>query len=256
METQVLLHLAALLAGAGLAALTAPVGVSGAVLLMPFHQVVLQVPGVRASATTLLFNVVAAPGGVFRALGRQFDLRLTALLVTGSVPGVLLGVLARVHLVDSPARFHVLAAAVLTALGLLTLFKAHHVGDRDLPALAVVGLAVAVGVVGGAYGIGGGAVVAPLLTAAGMSLRRVAPAALTSTWVTSVVGVVAYQWADLAGAGATAPDWSFGLCAGLGGLIGGFWGVRLAAHLPEERLRRTLGIVCLLLAATYLARVL
>lgn len=250
-----MLHSAAFVAALGLATLTAPVGVSGAVLLMPFFQLALHLPGARASSTTLLFNVVAAPGGALRSLGRGFDLRLAGLLVTGSVPGVVAGVLLRLHLLGSTVWFHLLAAGVLLLLGLLTLLRSSHDADRDLPAPALLGLAAAVGVLGGAYGIGGGAVIAPLLAAAGMSLRRVAPAALACTWVTSAVGVVAYVWADAGAPGASTPDWSLGMCAGLGGLLGGLLGVHLASGLPERTLRRGSGTVCLCLAGAYLAHV-
>ena len=53
-------------------------------------------------------------------------------------------------------------------------------------------LAAAVGCVGGIYGIGGGSILAPVLTGTGRLPSEVAPAALASTFVTSVAGVVTY----------------------------------------------------------------
>jgi uncharacterized protein len=54
--------LVALLVGMAVAALTAPVGVSGAVFLLPVQLSVLQVPNPQVTPTNLLFNVVSGPG--------------------------------------------------------------------------------------------------------------------------------------------------------------------------------------------------
>jgi uncharacterized membrane protein YfcA len=54
-------------------------------------------------------------------------------------------------------------------------------------------LALVVGTVGGIYGIGGGSLLAPVLLIAGFSAYEVAPATLASTFLTSIVGVAAYQ---------------------------------------------------------------
>jgi len=58
------LHVALLALGAGLlvAILTAPVGVSGAVFLLPIQLDLLRVPSPAVTPTNLLFNVVATPG--------------------------------------------------------------------------------------------------------------------------------------------------------------------------------------------------
>jgi hypothetical protein len=52
--------------------------------------------------------------------------------------------------------------------------------------------AAAVGCVGGIYGIGGGSILAPVLIGTGRPPSEVAPAALASTFVTSVAGVVTF----------------------------------------------------------------
>ena len=53
-----------LLAGIVLAAVTTPVGVSGAVFLLPFQLSVLHVPSPRITPTNLLYNVISGPGGI------------------------------------------------------------------------------------------------------------------------------------------------------------------------------------------------
>jgi hypothetical protein len=49
-------------------------------------------------------------------------------------------------------------------------------------------LSLAVGTVGGLYGIGGGSLLAPILLAAGLSAYDVAPATLPATFLTSMRG--------------------------------------------------------------------
>jgi uncharacterized membrane protein YfcA len=115
----------------------------------------------------------------------------------------------------------------------------------------VVALALAVGLIGGVYGIGGGSLLAPLLVGMGLSVLAVAPAALAVTFLTSAVGVVAFALLSLTETGSIAPDWSLGIALGLGGLAGGFCGARLAGRLPETLIRRGLGALSILLALRY-----
>jgi uncharacterized membrane protein YfcA len=50
-------------AGVAIAVVTAPVGVSGAVFLLPVQLSVLHVPNPSVTPTNLLYNVIAAPPG-------------------------------------------------------------------------------------------------------------------------------------------------------------------------------------------------
>jgi len=63
---------------------------------------------------------------------------------------------------------------------------------RLIPVPALVALAAGVGCVGGIYGIGGGSILAPALIGSGWPPGEVAPAALASTFVTSVAGVITF----------------------------------------------------------------
>ena len=53
-------------------------------------------------------------------------------------------------------------------------------------------LAVAVGTIGGIYGIGGGSILGPILVGLGFTVTEVAPAALAATFLTSLAGVGTY----------------------------------------------------------------
>ena len=117
-------------------------------------------------------------------------------------------------------------------------------------------LAFVIGIVGGIYGIGGGSVLGPILVGTGMAVATVAPAALFSTWVTSIAGVATYAVISLNATGPVSPDWSLGIATGLGGLVGGWVGASLQPRFPERALRTLLGVLALALAMLYLVQVL
>ncbi|MFJ7208040.1 sulfite exporter TauE/SafE family protein [Streptomyces sp. NPDC098789] len=250
---------AGLAAGLLIAVVTAPVGVSGAVFLLPVHLSVFAVPSPAITPTNLLFNVVAGPGALWR-YRRDGALRgdLARRLVAGTLPGVIIGAAIRVYALPGPGVFRLLIAVLLLPLGLWlglrTLAPARHrhtaAGSEPSPR-ALTALAVAVGVVGGIYGIGGGSLLGPILAARGLPMTRVAPAALAATFATSIVGAAAYAALSWTTAGDVAPDWGLGLACGLGGLIGGYLGARLQPRLPETALRLLLAALATGIGALY-----
>ncbi|MEU5288413.1 sulfite exporter TauE/SafE family protein [Streptomyces sp. NPDC020755] len=244
-------------AGLLISVATAPVGVSGAVFLLPVQISVLGVPSPAVTPTNLLYNVVAGPGALLRH-HRAGTLRgpLTRLLVLGTVPGVVVGAVIRVFAVPGPSVFRLLIAVLLLPLGgwlcLRTLRRASRTApDREPSARAVTRLAMAVGVAGGIYGIGGGSLLGPILVGRGMPVAKVAPAALAATFVTSAVGAGTYALLSLTTTGDIAPYWSLGLACGLGGLCGGYLGARLQPRLPETALRLLLGMLALGVGGLY-----
>ncbi|MFI6033503.1 sulfite exporter TauE/SafE family protein [Streptomyces sp. NPDC051315] len=246
-------------AGLLVAVMTVPVGVSGAVFLLPVQLSVLSVPGPAVTPTNLLFNVVAGPGALWR-YRRDGTLRgaLPRRLVLGALPGVVIGAVIRVFALPGSAVFRLLMAALLFPLGLWlcarTLRPARRAAEPS--ARAVTGLAVVAGMVGGIYGIGGGSLLGPILVGRGMPVSRVAPAALAATFATSLAGAGAYGVLSVVGSGNVAPHWWLGLACGTGGLIGGYLGARLQHCLPETALRLLLGTLAAALGALYAVQVL
>ncbi|MFE5814870.1 sulfite exporter TauE/SafE family protein [Streptomyces sp. NPDC056479] len=252
-----------LVVGLLIATVTAPVGVSGAVFLLPVQLSVFGVPNPAVTPTNLLFNVVAGPGALWR-YRRDGALRgdLARRLVLGTLPGVVLGAAIRVFAFPGPGVFRLLIAALLLPLGLWlclrALTPAHHRTPPagELAPRTLTGLALVVGVVGGIYGIGGGSLLGPILVGRGLPVARVAPAALAATFATSLVGAAAYALLSLVSSGDVAPDWWLGLACGTGGLIGGYLGARLQPRLPERALRLLLGGLAAALGALYAAQTL
>ncbi|MGW6579799.1 sulfite exporter TauE/SafE family protein [Streptomyces globisporus] len=249
-------------AGLLISAATAPVGVSGAVFLLPVQVSVLGVPSPAVTPTNLLYNVVAGPGALLRH-HRAGTLRgpLTRLLVLGTVPGVVVGAVIRVFAVPGPSVFRLLIAVLLLPLGGWLCLRTLRRASRPAPARepsprAVTRLAMAVGVAGGIYGIGGGSLLGPILVGRGMPVAKVAPAALAATFVTSVVGAGTYALLSLTTTGDIAPYWSLGLACGLGGLCGGYLGARLQPRLPETALRLLLGVLALGVGGLYAVQLL
>ena len=240
-----------------LAFITTPAGVSGAVLLLPIQLSVLHVPSPAVTPTNLLFNVAATPGGLLRFWQEhRLGGPLTRLLVLGTLPGVIVGAVIRVELLSGTRAFELVAAGVLFPLGLWLLLGAQRLPPREREfsgraRVAIWVLSLVVGTVGGIYGIGGGSILAPILLACGYSAYEVAPATLTATFLTSLVGVGAYQVLQLTQGGSIAPDWILGLWVGAGGFIGSYLGARLQSRLPERSLRRLLGLIACVIAARY-----
>jgi hypothetical protein len=121
----------------------------------------------------------------------------------------------------------------------------------------VFAVALVVGVIGGIYGIGGGAIIAPFVVSFfSLPVYTVAGAALAGTFVTSIVGVLFFL--GLGASGATSapvsPDWLLGLLFGIGGLAGTYCGARLQRYLPERLIRAVLGTLVTALALRYIVQ--
>jgi uncharacterized protein len=250
---------AALAAAFVIAVLATPAGISGAVLLLPFQVSVLRTPSPAVTPTNLLYNVVATPGALYRYWRQgQTGGRLAPTLIAGTLPGVIAGSIIRVELLPSDHVFDFVIAAVLLPLGMWLSLTGppRAVGEartaRAVPLPVLILVAVMVGCVGGIYGIGGGSILAPVLIGIGRPPREVAPAALASTFVTSVAGVITFLILSADHHGPVAPDWPTGMALGVGGLAGAYTGARIQRHLPETVIRRVMGVLVVAIGARYL----
>lgn len=232
-----------------------PVGVSGAVFLVPVQLSLLGTPSLLVTPTNLLYNVIAIPGALlkFARAGSLWN-PLTRMLCLGTAPGVVIGAVLRTQVLESPEAFHLVIAAVLAPLGIWMLLSKPQLTQsrrEHTSATWVLALAFLVGVVGGIYGIGGGSILAPILVGLGYRVASVAPAALASTFITSLIGIGAFALIGLTSDQSLWPDWSTGIALGLGGIVGSFVGATVQPRVPETALRRLLGTVAVVLAVFY-----
>lgn len=184
---------------------------------------------------------------------------LTPILIAGTLPGVIAGSFIRVKLLPGARVFDLVVAAVLIPLGVwLVLTGPSHTNSLDrpvvrIPAPVLVVLAGVVGCVGGIYGIGGGAILAPIPIGLGRKPAQVAPAALAATFVTSAGGVITFTILSLHQHICVAPDWPTGIALGVGGLAGGYTGARIQSTVPELLIRRLVGVLVIAIGAYYLS---
>ncbi|MBN2034968.1 MAG: sulfite exporter TauE/SafE family protein, partial [Deltaproteobacteria bacterium] len=128
-------------------------------------------------------------------------------------------------------------------------------GRFDVSFWGIFALSFIVGIVGGIYGIGGGAVIAPFfVTVFNLPIYTVAGAALMGTFVTSLGAVVFYQiiapiYPDIS----IAPDWFLGFLFGLGGIAGMYLGARCQKFVPAKAIKWMLAGVIVFTGIKYLA---
>jgi uncharacterized membrane protein YfcA len=118
---------------------------------------------------------------------------------------------------------------------------------------ALFTLAFVVGIIGGTYGIGGGAIIAPFCVAVfNLPVYTVAGAALMGTFLTSIAGIAFYTFIPPHGGLQTSPDWLLGLLFGAGGFCGMYFGARLQKHVPQKLIKIFLGLLILSVALKYI----
>lgn len=263
-------------------------GVSGAFALLPFQMSVLNYTTPSVSGTNQLFNIFAIPSGVWRYVKeKRMVWPLTWVVITGTLPGVFIGAWVRLEFLPDAKNFKLFAGALLLYIGIKlftdilekkkdvrinqsagqkadfviteTCFSLRHVEfkfDGQKHSFSVPGvfsLCLIVGIAGGIYGIGGGAIIAPFfITFFHLPVYAVAGAALMGTFVTSIAGVITYQvLASLYPGMSVAPDWYLGFLFGAGGFFGMYLGARCQKHVPVNAIKLILCLCVLFVACKY-----
>ena len=259
-------------------------GITGAFLLLPFQMSVLGFTSPSVSATNFLFNVVGSPGGIVRYISEKRMVWPLALAITiGTMPGVLIGYYIRVRYLPDPRSFKLFVGLVLLYVGSRMLKKIFQAGGGTnkiagtgfsvsnvsfsfrrisfdfqseriaFSGISIMLLALVVGVIGGIYGIGGGAIIAPFCVAfLNIPVYVVAGAAIFGTFATSIIGVLVYSTVPLYNGQTAGPDWFLGILLGLGGLLGMYLGARCQKYMPEKTIQAFMSLVVLSVAAKYI----
>jgi uncharacterized membrane protein YfcA len=118
---------------------------------------------------------------------------------------------------------------------------------------AMFALALVVGIIGGTYGIGGGAIIAPFCVAIfKLPVYTVAGAALLGTFLTSIVGIIFYTLIPIKSGVATQPDWLLGFLFGIGGFGGMYLGARVQKYMPQKYIKLMLGVLIVYVSSNYI----
>ena len=147
-------------------------------------------------------------------------------------------------------------AVVKTIHFSLTRVEYEFWGERfSYSTVAMFLLAFVVGIIGGTYGIGGGAIIAPFCVAVfRLPVYTVAGAALLGTFITSIAGVFFYSVLPAQPGLATSPDWFLGFLFGAGGFVGMYFGARAQKFVPQKFIKLMLGLIITFLALRYISQ--
>lgn len=114
-------------------------------------------------------------------------------------------------------------------------------------------LALIVGIIGGAYGIGGGSIIAPFCVAVfHLPVYTIAGAALMGTFITSVAGAMFFSIIPATGVVSAMPDWPLGILFGIGGFVGIYLGARFQKFVPQRFIKLVIGLTIMFLASIYI----
>jgi uncharacterized protein len=156
---------------------------------------------------------------------------------------------------DGQSKSEPLPAVQVTHFNLKRMGYTFYGETFDVSFWGIFALSFIVGIVGGIYGIGGGAIIAPFfVTFFGLPVYTVAGAALMGTFVTSVAGVAFYQGlAPFYPGMSIAPDWLLGLLFGVGGMAGMYMGARFQKFVPAGAIKWMLASIIVFTALKYAA---
>ncbi len=267
-------------------------GVSGAFILLPFQMSILHYTAPSVSGTNQLFNIIATPGGVWNyAKEKRMLWPLAWVVIIGTLPGVVIGAWIRLEFLPDPKDFQFFAGVVLLYIGSKLFFeiirkKQYHSEKHNelhqktdfmitkvhcsfnvnrvhfrfygknysffIPGIFF--LCFIVGIIGGIYGIGGGAIIAPFLAAFfHLPVHVIAGASLMGTFMTSVAGVIIYQVLAASYPNmSVSPDWLLGFLFGAGGFAGMYFGARCQKYFPSNAIKLILCCCLIFIASNYM----
>ena len=252
-------------------------GLSGGIILLPFQMIVLGIPSLPASAHNFIYNVMATPLGVMKYIkSKRMLAPLTKVLCLSSVPGVILGVVNRMYFFKNEILFRYFCFALILALSIKLLFSIKKQATKINPdatiedtseekgiisysfsgdkfeisykKIAVTGFSV--GFVGGMYGIGGAALITPILSGFFLlPVYTISGSTLLANCVNSLVGLIGFVLINFFLQGNSINvDFTMGITMGLAGLTGVYLGTCIQNRVPERIIKYILFVIMLFTA--------
>jgi uncharacterized membrane protein YfcA len=225
-------------------------GGGGSILTVP---VFVYVMGFEAKDAIAMSLPVVGTTSLVGAVGHWRAGNLDSRAVTTFAPPAMLGALggARLASVVSGTFQLVLLAAVMIAAGLLMLREGGRLADDGgslrpggaVRRLVLAATGLAVGVLTGLVGVGGGFLIVPaLVLLAGVPIRRAIGASLVVISLSTLTGLAAHH-------GQVTISWDVVALFTMMAVVGTVAGTRAARHVPPAALRRAFGLLVLVLAA-------
>lgn len=230
-------------------------GSGGSILTVPILVYLVGQPEKLAIASSLaIVGGIALTGALPWTLKRQIDLRSLVWFGLPGMFGTWAGAWAS-HWLSGPAQLALFAAVMLLAA--VMMFRSPvltpALSESPRRRLAIVGDGLAVGLITGLVGVGGGFLIVPALVLLGrLPMQR---AIGTSLWIIalkSFTGFAGYL-PVLAKQGLQLDGSLIGLFI-LIGAVGTLSGMQLASRLPQQALKRTFAVLLVLVGVCIIAR--
>jgi len=223
-------------------------GVGGSIVTLPVLVYVARIPGHQAVGMSLVIvGATSALGSLLNLRRGAVDLRAGALFALSGIPGAFLGATST-HLVSARALLLCFGAMMLV-IGIKMLLDNRSIpANRQRQPLVCLAIGLAVGVVTGFLGVGGGIIVLPALVLfAGLEMKAAIGTSLAIIAVNCFAGLLGqlrYVDFDL-------PLTLAFMAAAAAGMLGG---LALVNRVSSEALRRAFGWSIIALGAFVLCK--
>ncbi|ADY00820.1 MAG: sulfite exporter TauE/SafE family protein [Vulcanisaeta sp.] len=250
--------------------ITSQGGISGAYLLLPIQSYILNTVNPVISSTNLLYNLISIPLSIHAYIReRRIAMPFALILIMGASAGTVVGTWLREHYLTDGYAFSCFMGFVLFSLAAELILNSLFVRQihtyesvircsRDGSSLVIITnkgnayrvntallviITVLVGIVSGAYGIGGASILSPILIGPmGLPTYIISGPTLVVTLVVSLIGILSYTYLGYP------PDIINGLSIGLGGMIGIYLGTITQRRLSERFIKLIVAAVTIIMS--------
>ncbi len=251
-------------------------GVTGAFLLLPIQTEFLGYRSPGVSGTNLCYNLLTIPLTVWQYYKQGlFYFELFKPMFLGTFPGILIGVVLRITIFSKLKYFYFVVIGVLFYIFInlskniffrKAIYKRKEINQESLKReiedllrknfFKILFFSFFIGMLGGIYGIGGGAILAPYcIGVLNFPVTVVSGAALLVTFINSIAGVFFYILFSYFKGNLVKPDLLLGGLFGAGGMLGGYLGSKLQSRVPEVFIKLILWVMILLAIVRVLIRI-
>lgn len=244
-------------------------GIGGGLLMVPV-LIAFGVSPLQATATSLVCVLLSSLSGSWRNWrDRQLNLSASAGLAVGGIPTAPLGAQVGSWL---PGGWLALGFALLQILAIYFMGLRHKlsrqeaIDNRDVrtapnfvdpdsavqsprfPLPKTIGIGLLAGLLSGLFGVGGGVVMVPLqMLLLAVPIKTAVRTSLGAIVAISASGLIQHTWNGNV-------LWIYGVCLGLGGILGAQFGTRALPKLPESWVNRLFRVLLLALSAYMVVR--